>query len=33
LVKRGPVVDRIAEYQERLKLHPAWSTASVLPPK
>ncbi len=32
LVKKGIVVDRIAEYEARLKMHPAWSKASVLPP-
>ena len=32
LIKRGLVVDRIAEYEARHKMHPAWSKASVLPP-
>ena len=33
LIKKGLVVDRIAEYEARHKMHPPWSKASVLPPK
>lgn len=33
LVKKGLVADRIPEYEARHKMHPAWSKASVLPPK
>ena len=32
LVKKGIVVDRLAEYEARLKTHPSWSKASILPP-
>jgi hypothetical protein len=33
MIEKGLVVDRLSkEYSDRLKLHPAWSKASNLPP-